>query len=91
MFGHFTTCMKGLIHVAEFLFPTDTLREKCPNTEFFLVVFSRISPNKGKYGLEKTPHFDTFHTVIPYQEICKQYVLTSKGKLWMRSRVRFQA
>ena len=40
---------------------TITLREKCPNTEFFLVrkfldsdwIFS---PNPGKYGSEKTPY-----------------------------------
>ena len=36
------------------------LREKCPNTEFFLSVFS---PNVGEYGPEKTPYLDTFHTV----------------------------
>ena len=37
------------------------LREKCPNTEFFLV---RIFPNTGKYGPEKTPYLDTFQTVF---------------------------
>ena len=36
------------------------LREKSPNTEFFVV---RIFPNTGKYGPEKTPYLDTFHTV----------------------------
>ena len=30
------------------------MREKCPKTEFFRSVF---------YGPEKTPYFDTFHTV----------------------------
>ena len=35
-------------------------REKCPNTEFFLV---RIFPNLGKYRPEKTPYLDTFHAV----------------------------
>ena len=53
---------------------TNTLREKCPNMEFFLVrVFrhsdwirrdtkylSVFSPNAGKYGPEKTPYLDTF-------------------------------
>ena len=53
------------------------LREKCPNTELFLVrIFSRLdwirrdtpylsvfSPNAGKYGPEITPYLDTFHTV----------------------------
>ena len=32
----------------------------CPNTEFFLSVFS---PSAGKYGPEKTPYLDTFHAV----------------------------
>ena len=36
---------------------TITLREKCPNTEFF------SGPNTGKYGPEKTPYLDTFHAV----------------------------
>ena len=54
-----------------------TLREKCPNTEFFLVrifphsdwiqtdtkYLSVFSPNAGKYGPEKTPYLDTFHTL----------------------------
>ena len=40
-----------------------TLREKCPNTEFFLLreYLSVFSPNVGKYGPEKTLHLDTFH------------------------------
>ena len=47
-----------------------TLREKCPNTEFLLVLFlntefvSVFSPNAGKYGPEKTPYLDTFHAVV---------------------------
>ena len=54
-----------------------TLREKCPNTELFLVhiflysdwirrfmeYISVFSPNTGKYGPEVTPYFDTFHAV----------------------------
>ena len=53
------------------------LREKCPNTEFFLVLIfphtdwigrdtkclSVFSPNAGKYGPEKTSYLDTFHAV----------------------------
>ena len=35
-----------------------TLREKCPNTELFLV---RISCIRTEYGPEITPYFDTFH------------------------------
>ena len=54
-----------------------SLREKCPNTEFFLVrifphsdrirrdtdYLSVFSPNAGKYGPEKTLHLDTFDAV----------------------------
>ena len=56
-----------------------TLREKCPNTEFFLVrifphsdwirrdtsYLSVFSPNVEKYGPEKTPYLDIFHAVTP--------------------------
>ena len=55
----------------------ESLREKCPKAEFFLVrifphsdwirrftpLISVFSPNAGKYGPEKTPYFDTFHAV----------------------------
>ena len=37
-----------------------SLRKKCPNTEFFLVIFS---PNTGKYGPEKTLYLNTFYAV----------------------------
>ena len=54
-----------------------TLREKCPNKEFFLVlIFPHsdwirrdtlyvfvFSPNAGKYRPEKNPYLDTFHIV----------------------------
>ena len=53
------------------------LREKCPNTEFFMVrilphsdwirrvteYLSVFSPNARKYGPEKTPYLDSFHAV----------------------------
>ena len=47
----------------------NTLREKCPNTHFFLVrIFphslSVFSLNAGKYGPEKTLYLDSFHVVI---------------------------
>ena len=59
------------------LFSLNALREKWPNTEFFLVrIFPHsdsirrytpylavFSPNVGKYGPEKTPYLDTFHAV----------------------------
>ena len=58
------------------------LREKCPNTELFLVriytyldwirryteYLSVFSPNVGKYGPEKTPYLDTFQTVRNFLE-----------------------
>ena len=54
------------------------LREKCPNTEFFMVrilphsdwirrvteYLSVFSPNARKYGPEKSPYLDTFHAVV---------------------------
>ena len=56
----------------------NALREKCPNTKFFLVrIFLHsdwiridtpylfvFSPNVGKYGPEKSSYLDTFHAVI---------------------------
>ena len=55
-----------------------TLREKYSNMEFFLVrifpyldsirrdkkYISVFSPNAEKYGPEKTPYLDTFHTLL---------------------------
>ena len=59
-----------------------SLREKCPNTEFFLVriyphsnwirrdtELSAFSPNAGKYRPEKTPYWDIFMQCLFY--ICK--------------------
>ena len=38
--------------------------EKCPNADFFSgPYFPVFSPNTGKYGPEKTPYLDTFHSV----------------------------
>ena len=37
------------------------LMSKCPMYTKYLSVFS---PNAGKYGPEKTPYLDTFHTVF---------------------------
>ena len=58
-------------------YSSEILCEKCPNTEFFLVlIFShtdlvrrfffvnlRIQSECEKYGPEKTPHLDTFHAL----------------------------
>ena len=42
----------------------ETLREKCPNAEYFSgPYFPVFSPNTGKYEPKKTPYLDTFHTV----------------------------
>ena len=52
-----------------------SLREKCPNTELFLVrIFLYLDwirrdtqifiPNTGKYGPEISPYLDTFHAVF---------------------------
>ena len=44
-----------------------TLREQCPNMEFFLVRFPVCGLNTGKYRPKKTPSLDTFHALF----ICK--------------------
>ena len=57
-----------------------SLRETCPNTEFFLIrifphlewvrgdtpYLSVFSQNAGKYWPEKTPYLDTFHAVFSF-------------------------
>ena len=47
------------------------LLEKCPNTEFFLFIFS---PNAEKYGPEKTPYLDTFHTNLTLANLHNVYL-----------------
>ena len=42
---------------------TTTLREKYPNTEFFLVHILRYSARMQKNTDQKTPYLDTFHVV----------------------------
>ena len=49
-----------------------SLREKCPNTDFFLV---RISLIRTEYGPEKTPYLDTFHAVYV---MYSAFLMTSK-------------
>ena len=70
-----------------------TLREKYPNTEFFLVrVFphsnwirrdtpylSVFNSNAEKHRPEKTPHFDTFHAVSVFFKVAD---LKSMGNGW---------
>ena len=65
-----------------------TRREKCPNTEFFLVrifphsawirrdtpYLSVFSPNAAKYGPEKTPYLDTFNAVL-FASFWKRHVV----------------
>ena len=50
-----------------------TLREKCPNTEFFLVHIFPHSDcrNAGKYGVEKTPYLETSHAMIAKQDVSR--------------------
>ena len=40
-----------------------TLREKCPNTEFFWSIFYRIQSKCQKIRARKTLYLDTFHAV----------------------------
>ena len=57
-------------------FDAATVRDKCPNKQFFLVCIfphsdwiwreeylSALSPNAGKYGPEKAPYLDTSRSV----------------------------
>ena len=73
-YGPEKTSYLGTSHAVLMTAPSLPLREKCPNTEFFLVrtfqhsdwirnYLSVFSPNAGKYGPEKTPYLDTFHAV----------------------------
>ena len=71
-----------------------TLREKCPNTEFFLArIFpyldrierftpwiSVFSRNTGKYGPEKTPYLNTFHAVLSTLTCLYLFTLTYPNK-----------
>ena len=66
------------------------LREKCPDTEFYLVrIFPHsdwirrdaeylcvFSPNAGKYGPQKTPHLDIFYAVFNKANISEAFQLT---------------
>ena len=66
-----------------------SLREKCANTEFFLVriflhsdwirrdtdYLSVSSPNAGKEGPEKTPCLDTFYALIGIKLSVRYYVV----------------
>ena len=60
------------------VFAKRTLREKCPNTEFFLVrifpYLSVFSPKAGKYRPEKTLYLDTFHAVEDIYTDLAEYV-----------------
>ena len=85
----FSACFKVLMCINNILISVNNsnytsvffkhpLREKCPNTEIFLVrilphsdwirrdteYLSVFSPNAGNYEPEKTPYSDTFHAVI---------------------------
>ena len=74
----------------------DTLREKCPHSEFFWALYSRIrteyremrsiSPFQSEYGkirTRKTPNTDTFHSVIFRREKHPQVKLQPLQKLWI--------
>ena len=74
----------------------DTLREKCPHSEFFWALYSRIrteywemrsiSPFQSEYGkirTRKTPNTDTFHSVIFTREKHPQVKLQPLQKLWI--------
>ena len=61
---------------------TQSLHEKCPNTELFLVrIFPNsdvFSPNARKYRPEKTPYLDTFHEVLSNFDLYTTVSLTKE-------------
>ena len=78
VFNHFHPCFAFIMKKQRplFFWPyLPTLRQKCPNTEFFLVriflysdlIRTVFSPNTRKYGPEKTLHLDTFHAVHDFK------------------------
>ena len=62
------------------LLPFLSLREKCPNKEFFLVLIFRIQSKCGKYGPEKTPYLDTFHAVFGHLMVKQKTILIKHWK-----------
>ena len=58
-----------------------SLRDKCTNTEFFLL---RIQSEYGKIRTRKTPYLDTFHTVHKrlqgHEEVEKTFAFILKEK-----------
>ena len=73
-----------------------TMREKCPNTELFLVrvfLYSDwirrdteylpvFSPNTGKHGPKITPYLDTFHTVTNLKYDLRYLCVTRMTQAW---------
>ena len=53
--------LMDFLYLCPLCFDGLSLREKCPNTEFFWSVFSRI---RTEYGPGKTLYLDTFHAVF---------------------------
>ena len=49
-------------------FQNRTVRENCPNTEFFLVHIFRIH---NEYEPEKTTNLDTFHAVETWMHLIR--------------------
>ena len=80
--------------------PYSPLREKCSNTEFFLVrifphsdwirrdaeYLSVFNPNAGKYGPEKTLYLDTFHAVHFFHFPCFNCRLNSAGNYFFSAK-----
>ena len=80
-----------------------SLREKCPNSEFFPVrifahldwirrfaeYLSAFTPNTGKYEPEKTPYLDTFHAVYCLKT-GKKIILNWLPQILIRSKSDFK-
>ena len=66
MSQRFTKTMKTCVNDIMVIL-TVPLREKCPNTELFLVRIE-YGEIRSKYGPEITPYLDIFHAVSPLDE-----------------------
>ena len=71
------------IHTAQ---QRNPLSKKCPYSEFFSSVITRIQSKCGKILTRKTPNMDTFHTVTRRQI----FFITTPWLRWYHLRADFQ-
>ena len=74
--GYYLDYWQTRDNIVSHSFFQQTLREKCPNTEYLSV----FSLNAGKYGPEKAPYLDTFHAV----KVKEKFLLRSCYFYWKK-------